>query len=97
MASKEMLQKYKEAMEAGNPFDAVIMDLVIEKGMGGQEAIKYLLEIDPNAKAIVSSGYSNAPVMSHFQEFGFIGFLAKPCRLDELGKVLHETLAEVGE
>ncbi len=94
---KEMLQIYKAAMEAGDPFDAVIMDLVIEEGMGGQEAIKYLLEIDPKAKAIVSSGYSNAPVMSHFQEFGFIGFLAKPYRLDELGRVLHETLAEIAE
>lgn len=94
---KEMLRVYKAAMEAGNPFDAVIMDLVIEDGMGGQEAIKYLLEIDPDAKAIVSSGYSNAPVMSHFQEFGFIGFLAKPYRLDDLGRVLHETLADITE
>ena len=94
---KEMLQLYKAAMAAGNPFDAVIMDLVIEGGMGGQEAIKCLLEMDPNAKAIVSSGYSTAPVMSHYQEFGFIGFLAKPYRLDELGRVLHETLAETAE
>lgn len=94
---KEMLQIYKAAMEAGKPFDAVIMDLVIEEGMGGQEAIKYLLEIDPDAKAIVSSGYSNAPVMSQFQEFGFIGFLAKPYRLDELGKVLHEVLDAEGQ
>ena len=94
---KEMLQMYKAAMKAGNPFDAVILDLVINEGMGGQEAIKYLLELDPNAKAIVSSGYSNAPVMSHFQEFGFIGFLAKPYRLDELGRVLHETLAGIAE
>ena len=94
---KEMLQKYKAAMEAGEPFNAVLMDLVIEEGMGGQEAIKYLLEMDPNAKAIVSSGYSNAPVMSHYQEFGFTGFLAKPYRLDELGRVLHETLAEIAE
>lgn len=94
---REMLRIYKAAMEAGDPFDAVIMDLVIEEGMGGQEAIKHLLEIDPDAKAIVSSGYSNAPVMSHFQEFGFTGFLAKPYRLDELGRVLHETLAEKTE
>lgn len=94
---REMLQLYKAGMEAGNPFDAVIMDLVIEEGMGGQEAIKYLLEIDPNAKAIVSSGYSNAPIMSHFQEFGFTGFLAKPYRLDELGRVLHKILAEKTE
>jgi two-component system, cell cycle sensor histidine kinase and response regulator CckA len=93
----EMLKIYKAARESGKPFDAVIMDLVIEGGMGGQEAIKYLLEINPHAKAIVSSGYSNAPVMSHFTEFGFAGFLAKPYRLEELGKVLHEVLGEKGE
>ena len=88
----EMLRMYRAAFESGQPFDAVIMDLVIEGGMGGQEAIKYLLETDPRAKAIVSSGYSNAPVMSHFTEFGFAGFLAKPYRLEELGRVLHEVL-----
>ena len=73
------------------------MDLVIEGGMGGQEAIKQLLETDPHAKAIVSSGYSNAPVMSHFMQFGFAGFLAKPYRLEELGRVLHEVLREKGQ
>jgi two-component system, cell cycle sensor histidine kinase and response regulator CckA len=94
---EEMLKMYKAAREIGQPFKAVIMDLGIEGGMGGQEAIKYLLDIDPHAKAIVSSGYSHAPVMSHFNEFGFIGFLAKPYRLEELGKVLHEVLTEKEE
>jgi len=90
----EMLKMYKAAGEAGDPFKAVIMDLGIEGGMGGQEAIKHLLVMDPHAKAIVSSGYSHAPVMSHYNKFGFIGFLAKPYRLEELGKVLHEVLTE---
>jgi DNA-binding NtrC family response regulator len=89
---EEMLEMYKAAVKSGQPFNAVIMDLGIEGGMGGQEAIKYLLEIDPDAKAIVSSGYSHAPVMSHFTDFGFIGFLAKPYRLEELGKLLHEVI-----
>jgi CheY-like chemotaxis protein len=94
---EEMLKMYKTARETGQPFKAVIMDLGIEEGMGGQEAIKHLLDMDPSAKAIVSSGYSHAPVMSHFNEFGFIGFLAKPYRLEELGKVLHEVLTEKEE
>ncbi len=89
---EEMLKMYKAARESGQPFSAVIMDLAIEGGMGGQEAIKYLLEIDPYAKAIVSSGYSNAPAMSNYKEFGFIGFLAKPYRLEELGNLLDEVL-----
>jgi CheY-like chemotaxis protein len=94
---EEMLRMYKTAGETGQPFKAVIMDLGIEGGMGGQEAIKHLLNMDPHAKAIVSSGYSHAPVMSHFSEFGFIGFLAKPYRLEELGRVLHEALGEKEE
>jgi hypothetical protein len=53
--------------------------------------------MDPHAKAIVSSGYSHAPAMSHFNDFGFIGFLAKPYRLEELGRVLHEVMAEKEE
>jgi len=89
---EEMLKKYREALESGKPFDAVILDLVIEGGMGGQEAIKHLLDIDPHAKALISSGYSNAPAMSHYKVFGFKGFLAKPYRLAELGKVLHEVI-----
>ncbi len=87
---EEMLTKYREALESGKPFDAVILDLVIEGGMGGQEAIKHLLELDPHAKVLISSGYSNAPAMSQYKEFGFKGFLAKPYRLAELGKILHE-------
>lgn len=90
---EEMLSMYKTALGSKHPFDAVIMDLVIEEGMGGQEAIKYLMELDPNVKAIVSSGYSNAPAMSHAKEFGFLGFLAKPFRLEDLANVLHEVLA----
>ena len=89
---EEMLEKYKMAMESGQPFVAVIMDLIIEGGMGGQEAIKLLLETDPHAKAIVSSGYSNAPSMSHFKEFGFSGFLAKPYNLEDLRTVLSAAL-----
>jgi two-component system, cell cycle sensor histidine kinase and response regulator CckA len=90
---EEMLTAYKNALRAGNPFHAVIMDVGIRKGMGGQEAIRHLLEIDPHAKAIVSSGYAHTPVMSRFKEFGFAGFLAKPYRLEELGRILHEALS----
>jgi DNA-binding NarL/FixJ family response regulator len=57
--------------------------------MGGGEAIKKLLEIDPLAKAIVSSGYSNNPIMANFSKFGFKGVISKPFRLDEVQKTLE--------
>jgi len=89
---KEAIKAYTEAMEDDNPFTAVIMDLTIQGGMGGKEAIKLLLEADPEAKAIVSSGYSNDPVVSNYKEFGFSGYLNKPYKVPMLSKVLDDII-----
>lgn len=62
----------------------VIMDLTIPGGVGGREAIKRLLVIDPHAKVIVTSGYSTEPVMANYREYGFVGRLFKPFKLEEL-------------
>lgn len=93
---EEMLRRYQEAMESGEPFEAVIMDLIVQEGMGGLEAIHRLFEIDPKAIAIVSSGYSNDPAMASFREYGFSGVLAKPYKLEELRRVLHDVLGRPG-
>jgi CheY-like chemotaxis protein len=84
----EAIELYKKAMQAGSPYRAVIMDITIPGGMGGKEAIKYLYEIDPQVKAIVSSGYANDPVMAEYKDYGFAGVLAKPYTLDALEDVL---------
>jgi CheY-like chemotaxis protein len=89
----EMLNLYRQAMESGNPYSAVIMDLVIEGGMNGKEAIHYLLEMDPDATPVVSSGYSNDPVMSNYRTYGFKGFLAKPYRIEDLNRTLREVIS----
>ena len=86
----------KEAQEAETPYDAVILDLTIPGGMGGKEAINKLLEIDSEVKAIVSSGYSDDPVLSNFQEYGFKGMMPKPFEAQYLSKVLHEVLRGKG-
>jgi len=88
----EAIRRYAAAVEAGNPFAAVVMDLTIPGGMGGKEAIKRLLEIDPRVKAIVSSGYSNDPVMADFEKYGFRGMVAKPYEVKELAGVLREVI-----
>jgi len=85
----EAVEIYQEAMESGTPFGAVIMDLTVPGGMGGKEAIRKLIEVDPEVRAIVSSGYSNDPIMSDFREYGFSGFIAKPYRVGELSAALH--------
>jgi len=79
---------YIKARSSGRPFDVVIMDLTIPGGMGGKEAIKRLREIDPSVKAVVSSGYSNDPIMADFRSYGFSGIVAKPYKIEELGRVL---------
>jgi PAS domain S-box-containing protein len=87
----EALEKYQEAMEARTPFCAVIMDLTVPGGMGGKEAIARLLEIDPEAAVIVSSGYATDPIMSEFTKYGFSAVIAKPYSI----KQLQETLADL--
>jgi len=88
----QAVEMYKKAMESGSPFDVVILDLTVRGGMGGKEAIKKLIEIDPKIKAIVSSGYSNSPVMTSYKDYGFIGVIAKPYNINELSKKLNEVL-----
>ncbi len=93
----EAIDLYKNAMDSNKTFDVVIMDLTIPGGMGGKVAVKELLKIDPNAKAIVSSGYSNDPIMSEFEKYGFVGVVAKPYKIEEMGKVLHKVVMESGK
>ncbi len=85
----DALTLYEKAMEAGKPFDVVIMDLTIPGGMGGKEAGTRLLQIDPQARIIVASGYSNDPVMASYQNYGFSAMLIKPFLLSDLKKVLY--------
>ena len=80
----EALDLYVKAQEEKNPFNAVVMDLTIPGGMGGKQTILKLLELDTEAIAIVSSGYSSDPVMADFTKYGFRGYLKKPYRLEEL-------------
>jgi PAS domain S-box-containing protein len=88
----EALECYKVAKLDGKPFAAVIMDLTIPNGMGGREAIRLLKEMDPQAKAIVSSGYSYDPVMSEYRKFGFSCIVPKPYRMEEMSRVLAEVI-----
>jgi signal transduction histidine kinase/CheY-like chemotaxis protein len=90
---KEAIDLYREAMTAGEPFAAVLMDLTIPGGMGGRETIQRLLELDRHAIGVVSSGYCNDPILANYREYGFSGIVEKPYSLDKLGEVLHDLLA----
>jgi PAS domain S-box-containing protein len=84
----ETLRRYAEEKAAGRPFDAVIMDLTIPGGMGGKDAGPQLRKMDPQARIVVSSGYSDEAVMADYRNFGFDEVLPKPYRYEELAEVL---------
>ncbi|MCD6292135.1 MAG: PAS domain S-box protein [Deltaproteobacteria bacterium] len=85
-----LLETYRTTLDEGLNFVAVIMDLSIPGGMGGREAIGHLRELDAFVKVIVSSGYSQDPVMANFRAYGFNGMVAKPYKIKSLLAVLQD-------
>jgi len=88
----EAVDLYRKALAAGQPFAATILDLEIPGGLGGEFAIRQLLELDSGIKAIVASGYSNDPILKDYQRYGFKGAIAKPFTMEDLGKILEEVI-----
>ena len=86
------LELYRQRLKAGHKFDLVILDLTVPGGMGGKETMERLRELDPEVKAVVSSGYSEDPVLAEFSEHGFLGVIAKPYRIEDLAKLFHEIM-----
>ena len=89
----EAVRLYREAQQAAVPITALILDLTVPGGMGGKETVKRLLELDPQVRAIVSSGYSNDPVMADFRAHGFCGVISKPYAVEQLAEALRRALA----
>ena len=85
----EAVAAYRQAHTAGNAYDLVIMDLTVPGGMGGKDALVAMQKINPAVRAIASSGYSNDPVMSNHQAFGFVAVLPKPYSLDAFTKAIN--------
>jgi CheY-like chemotaxis protein len=86
------IELYKKEKSSEAPFDIVILDLSVPRGMGGKETIEQLRKFDPLVKAIISSGYSNDPVVQNFSDYGFSQRLAKPYKIDELKNILEQLM-----
>lgn len=83
------------ALADGRKFEVVILDLTIPGAMGGVKAIQHLRALDPHIKAIVTSGYSDDPIMCNFQEHGFQGILVKPYKIVDLAKILESMFSRI--
>jgi CheY-like chemotaxis protein len=84
-----------QSLSEGKKFEVVILDLTIPGAMGGKETIHHLRNLDPYIKAIVTSGYSDDPIMCDFQKFGFQGILVKPYKIFDLARILESMFPPV--
>lgn len=92
----ETVRLYQESVTQGRAFDLVILDLSIPNGMGGVRAMEKLRAIDPEVFAIVSSGYSDDPVMAKPAAYGFAAVLPKPYEPADMLRLVRNILATRG-
>jgi len=86
------IELYRQEKSSGAPFDIVILDLSVPEGMGGKETIAQLVKFDPGVKAVVSSGYSNDPVVQDYADYGFSGRLTKPYKINDMKEILESLI-----
>ena len=89
----EAVERYRAARDAGQPFDAVLLDYSVPGGMGGAECMAELRAIDPGVRAIVCSGYAHDGVMAQCEAHGFRGVVAKPYTVEQLDEAIQRALA----
>ncbi|WP_404422218.1 ATP-binding protein [Nibricoccus sp. IMCC34717] len=90
----EAVHAYAAAFEINKPYDVVVLDLTIAGGMGGREALEHLQNIDPNVRAIVSSGYSSDQILSEYRRYGFSGIVSKPYKIADLAQALQDVMKQ---
>lgn len=91
---QEAIEKYRDALGSGQPYDVVILDMTVRGGLGGRETVLALLEVDPGVRAIVSSGYSQDAMMSRYRDFGFCGVVSKPYSVTELTQEVEQAISQ---
>jgi CheY-like chemotaxis protein len=90
------IERFKRALGAGHPFDAVLLDLVVPGDLGGKEAIEHLTGLDPTVRAVLISGYAQDSAMSAYREYGFAAAMTKPYTLQELQATLETVISTAG-
>ena len=88
----DAVKLYKRYLNIGRPYDIVIMDLTIVGGMGGEQTFRVLRDLHPEVRAVIASGYDNDEMLRQFLDMGFYGYLNKPYRVGDLGRVIKKVL-----
>jgi CheY-like chemotaxis protein len=83
------IEIFSKERTGGHPFDLVILDLTVPDGMGGKEAFEKLRKTDPSVKVVLSSGYTEDPMMTDYAKHGLAGILAKPYRISDIKALLE--------
>jgi len=89
---EETVEAFRTQSSMGKPFDIVILDLTIKGGLGGRDVIGLLMKIDPDVRALVSSGLVNDPIIENHRAYGFCGLVPKPFMVDELAEALDKAM-----
>lgn len=84
---KKAIEEFSKALQNNNPFDLVILDLVLPE-ISGTEVFKELKKLDPAVKAVISSGYSDDAAVENYEQIGFSGVLVKPYTLEDIESLL---------
>lgn len=94
---RECVEVFRYLVKSGQPVDLAIVDLTVRAGVGGRDAVALLHDVEPGLPVIVSSGYSNDPVMANYREFGFCGAVSKPYEFEDLLLAVNRVLDATGE
>jgi two-component system, cell cycle sensor histidine kinase and response regulator CckA len=94
MCGEEAIKLCKQHLGSQSAFQIAILDLTVTGGMGGEETVGHLKALDPNIKALVSSGYSTDPIMSNYKQYGFDGVIPKPYTKASLSQALVKVLVK---
>jgi len=91
-SGEKAIASYKQSHQMKKPFDLVILDLKMDKGINGEETANRLLQINPKIKIVISSGFSNLSIITDYRKHGIKAVLLKPYNVNKLKKLLNEII-----
>lgn len=92
----EMVDRYRRAMLAGRRYDLVILGVYNPFELDGGAATTVLLELDPDARVIVSTAMMGAVFFPPPGSRGIVRYLDRPYRMQDLAKAVRDALPIMG-